>query len=114
MPISGQSGAIAFLARRHARTVLRPRCLRFAADRTVWNGGPRPVFRAGLVTTDLAILKDIMVREGYRFQLRAEFTNAFNQVNFNNPVASIANARYGEITGSQAGRVIQVGLKFVW
>ena len=67
-----------------------------------------------LVTTDLAILKDIMVREGYRFQLRAEFTNAFNQVNFSNPIASLANARYGEITGSQAGRVIQVGLKFVW
>jgi hypothetical protein len=67
-----------------------------------------------LVTTDLAILKDIMVREGYRFQLRAEFTNAFNQVNFNNPVASLSNARYGQITGSQAGRAIQVGLKFVW
>ena len=68
----------------------------------------------GQVTTDMAILKDILVREGYRFQLRAEFSNAFNQVNFNNPVTTLSNSRYGQITGSQIGRQIQVGLKFVW
>ena len=68
-----------------------------------------------LVTTDLAILKDIMVREGYRFQLRAEFANAFNQVNFSNPVAiHCRRALRPKSSGSQAGRVIQVGLKFVW
>ena len=36
-------------------------------------------------------------------RLRAEFTNAFNQVNFNNPVATLANSRYGQIVGSQPG-----------
>ena len=41
----GQSGAIAFLARRHGGTVLRPRCLRFAADRAVWKRRPRACFR---------------------------------------------------------------------
>ena len=52
-----------------------------------------------LVTTDLAILKDIMVREGYRFQLRAEFANAFNQVNFSNPISTLTDARFGAIIG---------------
>ena len=66
------------------------------------------------VTTDMAILKDVYVRENYRFQLRGEFSNIFNQVNFSNPVAQLSNARYGQITGSQPGRVVQVGLKFIW
>ncbi len=65
------------------------------------------------VSTDIAILKDIAVREN-RVQFRAEFFNLFNQVNFSNPVASLANARYGEITGAGAGRAIQFGLKYLW
>ena len=67
-----------------------------------------------LVQTDLAILKEIPVLEMHRVQFRAEFFNIFNQVNFNNPVATLSNATYGRITGSQPGRVIQLGLKYLW
>ncbi|MBK9169892.1 MAG: TonB-dependent receptor [Bryobacterales bacterium] len=66
------------------------------------------------VNTDFAILKDIAVTESARFQLRGEFTNLLNQVNFNNPVASVVNAQYGRINGAQAGRNVQVALKFMW
>ncbi|MGH9673271.1 MAG: hypothetical protein ACRD44_08820, partial [Bryobacteraceae bacterium] len=70
------------------------------------------------VVTDFAILKDIRVfNQGdnmHRFQLRAEFTNLFNQVNFSNPVANLANATYGRITGSAGGRAVQIGLKYLW
>jgi hypothetical protein len=66
------------------------------------------------VTTDLAVLKDVMVREGYRFQVRGEFFNIFNQVNFGNPVASLANANFGRILTSAPGRTIQLGAKFLW
>jgi hypothetical protein len=38
----------------------------------------------------------------------------FKLVNVSNPIAAPSNVRYGQITGSQAGRVIQVGLKFEW
>ena len=68
----------------------------------------------GLATVDSALLKDITVTEGTRFQLRAEFSNMFNRVNFNNPIAQLANPRYGQITGAGAGRAIQLGLKFLW
>jgi hypothetical protein len=67
-----------------------------------------------MVQTDLAILKDFRVLEGQRLQFRAEFFNLFNQVNFNNPVANLASSTYGRITGSQPGRVIQFGLKYLW
>lgn len=66
------------------------------------------------VTTDFAILKDFAVREEMRFQLRVEGYNIFNQVNFSNPIAQMANARNGQITGSAAGRTMQMGLKFLW
>jgi len=78
-----------------------------SAGRNIFSG-------PALVSTDLAILKDIRVRESHRFQFRAEFFNLFNQVNFDNPVANLASATYGRITGSQAGRAIQLGLKYLW
>jgi hypothetical protein len=67
-----------------------------------------------LVSTDLAILKDVALWEQRRVQFRAEFFNLFNQVNFSNPVATLANARYGQIIGAGAGRAIQFGLKYLW
>jgi hypothetical protein len=66
------------------------------------------------VTTDFAILKDFAVREEMRFQLRAEMFNIFNQVNFSNPIAQLANPRFGQITGAGAGRTMQMGLKFLF
>ena len=67
-----------------------------------------------LVSTDFAVLKDIRAMERQRLQFRAEFFNLFNQVNFSNPVATLANARYGQILGAGAGRTIQLGLKYLW
>ena len=78
-----------------------------SAGRNIFSG-------PALMSTDMAILKDIRVRENQRFQFRAEFFNLFNQVNFNNPVATLSSATYGRITGSQAGRAIQLGLKYLW
>jgi hypothetical protein len=67
-----------------------------------------------IVSTDLAVLKNIRVFEQQSFQFRAEFFNLFNNVNFNNPVATLSSSTYGRITGSQPGRLIQLGLKYIW
>jgi len=66
------------------------------------------------VNTDLAVLKDVQVREGYRFQLRGEFFNVFNQVNFTRVRASLANSNFGQIDLAGAGRTAVLGLKFIW
>ncbi len=66
------------------------------------------------VSTDAALLKDVNVTEAARVQLRVDFTNLFNQVNFNNPVAQLANPRFGQITGAGGGRAVQLGMKFLW
>lgn len=67
-----------------------------------------------IVSTDLAVLKNFRIVEQQALQFRAEFFNLFNNVNFNNPVANLSSATYGRITGAQAGRAIQFGLKYIW
>jgi hypothetical protein len=65
-------------------------------------------------TTDLAIMRYVSVGPRMRLQLRGEFFNAFNQVNFNNPVTNISSSTFGQITGSGPGRVVQLAFKLIW
>jgi hypothetical protein len=64
--------------------------------------------------TDLNLMKDFMLKEQWKLQLRGELFNAFNQVTFNNPVNSASAGNFGRITGSAPGRVIQLAAKVVW
>jgi hypothetical protein len=77
----------------------------------------------GLHSWDISVLKDISFNESRRLQFRGEFFNAFNQVNFSNPSATVfgltpagalARPDFGRITGTRPARVIQLGLKFYY
>jgi hypothetical protein len=46
-----------------------------------------------------------------RFQIRIEAFNAFNNVNFNNPAATLSGANFGTISATSAPRVMQIGLR---
>src|SRR5687767_5619817 len=72
------------------------------------------IYGPGDSTTDLAILRYVSLGPDMRMQLRGEFFNAFDQVNFNNPVTNISSATFGRITGSGPGRVVQVAMKLIW
>ena len=48
------------------------------------------IYGPGDSTTDLAILRYVSLGPDMRLQLRGEFFNAFDQVNFNNPVTNIS------------------------
>ncbi|HLJ91514.1 MAG TPA: hypothetical protein VKZ53_32240 [Candidatus Angelobacter sp.] len=65
---------------------------------------------------DLALMKNFPVmndRYG-RFQFRAEFFNAFNWVNFNNPVNVLSSPAFGRISSAGDPRLIQFALKYMW
>lgn len=68
------------------------------------------------MNTDFAVLRTFNLRsERLRLQLRAEFFNAFNQVNFNNPNTNLSSgSSFGRITSASDGRVIQLGVKLIW
>jgi hypothetical protein len=64
--------------------------------------------------TDFSVMKDIMIREGFRAQLRGEFFNALNQVNFDDPNVNASSGSFGRITGAGSGREIQLAFKLLW
>ena len=59
-------------------------------------------------------MKDFIVREPMRIQLRGEFFNVFNQVNFSPPNTLVSSGGFGRITGANDGRVVQLALKVLW
>ena len=70
--------------------------------------GPR------LFTEDLALLKaGKVVGERFGYQFRAEFYNAFNNVNFGNPDAGLQDSSFGQITSTNGNepRILQMALK---
>lgn len=73
---------------------------------TVW--GP------GLQEWDIGAAKRFAVSEQRYFQFRGELFNAFNQVNFEPPIATVGSAGFGTITAARPGRNVQFGLKFYW
>jgi hypothetical protein len=72
------------------------------------------IYGPGDSSTDLAIMRYVGLGPDMRMQLRGEFFNAFDEVNFNNPVTNISSTTFGRITGSGPGRVIQVAVKLIW
>jgi hypothetical protein len=77
--------------------------------------GPRAVIRlAGLLNFDIAVAKSFQLPwEGQRIQLRGEAFNAFNNVNFYDPVLdATSSSTFGEYQYAQPGRVMQFGLRY--
>jgi hypothetical protein len=64
--------------------------------------------------TDLSLMKDLVIREALRLQLRSEFFNAFNQVTLSAPNTSASASNFGRITGASSGREVQLALKLLW
>ena len=73
--------------------------------------------------TNLALMKEIPVREQMRFELRLETFNTFNHVNFNNPQSTfgsggsstnVNSSFLGRVTSdSNIGpRIVQLAAKF--
>jgi len=82
-------------------------------------GGQRPgtagrntIIGPGLVQTDLAAMKRFRAGEKGFAELRGEFFNALNHVNFRDPGTNIgAPATFGVIQASRPARIVQLALK---
>jgi len=92
-------------------------------QKTFGNIGKGSLRFPGFNAWDMGLSKIVNITERYKLQLRGEFFNIFNQVNFANPNTAVNNATtFGKITttdGSSNGnqgdpRIIQFGLKFAF
>jgi hypothetical protein len=69
------------------------------------------LYGPNLANWDFTLGKSFIFNERWRLQFRAEFFNAFNQVNFDLPNANASSGTFGVITSALPGRSIQLGLK---
>ncbi len=68
----------------------------------------------GTKNVDLGIFRNFRIKEKFDFQLRGEFTNAFNLVNLSNPngtYSTAVNNNFGKILTAAPMRGVQVGLR---
>ena len=64
--------------------------------------------------TDAAILKTTELEKGISLQFRAEFYNALNNVNFNQPDFGLTDSAFGQLTSANTPRIMQFSLKLLF
>jgi Carboxypeptidase regulatory-like domain len=75
-----------------------------------------PGFRGqNLHLWDVSVMKKVRISEGVNFELRGEFLNAFNHVQFSNPEMNPTNANFGRVMDqANLPRSVQIGLKLIF
>jgi outer membrane receptor protein involved in Fe transport len=83
------------------------------ATGTFGNSGRNSMTGPSYFDTDASAVKNFayLKREGANIQLRADFFNLFNNVQFNNPTTSNSSAVFGRVTSAAAARQIQLALR---
>src|SRR5262249_40261119 len=81
---------------------------------TFGNSGKNMLRGPGYFNTDIALLKAANLTGRVGLQIRAEFFNLFNNVNFNTPNSNVSSAQFGRITSALDPRIVQFGLKLLF
>ncbi|MBI3210358.1 MAG: TonB-dependent receptor [Candidatus Solibacter usitatus] len=68
----------------------------------------------GASIVDVSLAKNFRLGESLRLTYRAEAFNAFNNVNFGNPAASLLAPNFARLTSASGSRVWQMALKMNW
>jgi hypothetical protein len=71
-----------------------------APNYTLGNAPRFPLHGPGLSTTDFSLMRNFPIRERIKLQFAAQFFDAFNHPQFNNPGTTIGSKTYGQITGT--------------
>ena len=62
----------------------------------------------------MTMSKSFQLSEGYKFEVRVETYNSFNQINWDNPIVDFNNQNFGKVISKRpgyVGRELQYGFK---
>ncbi|HEV2322814.1 MAG TPA: carboxypeptidase regulatory-like domain-containing protein, partial [Terracidiphilus sp.] len=94
---------------------LNPAAFTEPATGTFGNTGKNSFRGPAYTTWDMGLFKKIPVTERVHFQFRAEFFNALNHTNLNNPTSGVNSAGFGTINGAASDpRIGQLALKMLF
>ncbi len=82
-----------------------------APEFTLGNSPRFPLHGPGLNNWDMALQRNVMLRENLKLQFRGEFYNAWNHAQFSNPNGNVTSPSFGAISGSNAGRVTELVMR---
>jgi len=75
---------------------------------------PSQVHGPGLWTINTSLGKTFVITERMRLELRGDWLNAFNHVNYNNPTAAINSPIFGAVTSDAGARTGQLNARFTF
>ena len=78
------------------------------------NAGRNTVRGPGFQRTDLSVFKNFDFAARHRIQVRVEGFNIWNQARFSQPNGVIGTAPFGQITSAEDGRIVQLGIKYIF
>jgi hypothetical protein len=68
----------------------------------------------GINNFDFSLFKNFALGHDMRLQFRLESFNFFNHPQFNSVDTNVANSTFGVVNNARAGRINQLGLKFLF
>ncbi len=81
---------------------------------TFGNSGRNILRGPSFFNADVGLIKTTNIMERAKVQFRSEFFNVFNNVNFNNPGATVGTPAFGRITSARDPRILQLTLKLMF
>jgi hypothetical protein len=79
---------------------------------TFGNAGRNTIYGSGMQTMDVALVRDFVLTERWRFQVRGEAFNALNHTNLGTPNRFVNTPQFGTITAAATpGREIQLSAR---
>jgi len=78
------------------------------------NSGRGIITSDGIRNWDVSLFKEFPIKERRRLQFRAEFFNAFNNVNFGFPNLEVVTSTFGQVGSAAVSREIQFALKLIF
>jgi hypothetical protein len=82
---------------------------------TFGNAKRNDIYGPGQYQWDIALFKNVAIKNGHSFQFRAEIFNFLNHANLNNPSTDPTSATFGRITSKDnSRRDIQLSLRYVF
>jgi hypothetical protein len=89
--------------------------VRLPANVPYGNEGTNPLTGPGYINSDLSAFKTFSVWEKNKLQFRGEVFNAFNNVNLDNPNATMGSPIEGKITGTVGNpRIVQLAARLMF
>lgn len=86
----------------------------FSLPGTFGNAGRNLLDGPGYKNVNFSVVKNTGLRENLNLQLRAEFFNLFNTVNFDLPDNFLGSPSFGSIRSAQSPRRVQFGVKLLF